>query len=209
MHLYIYSGVKKSLLPSWFLNFLHICRTWIIQIIKQILMLHKDNPSKYKMQFWNNDFIIIYRFGQLFSLNKWNHHLKTEFCIYLHYLCVILKSVWWSESYKCDKYAKKKKKQEGGKNLFTALYIHTHTHTHIYIVTKVFYFKLMLFFWTLFITESWKKITWKISKFLHNSIINFNIDFKIKCLLSSKSTYSKNFWRIMWHCRLELWLLKL
>ncbi len=66
------------------------------------------------------------RFGQLFSLNKFNHHLKTAFCIYLHYLCVILKFVW-SESFKCDKYAKKtnkKTKQEGGKNLFTALYTH-------------------------------------------------------------------------------------
>ncbi len=29
----------------------------MIQIIKQILILHKDNPSKYKMQFLNNDFI--------------------------------------------------------------------------------------------------------------------------------------------------------
>ncbi len=29
-------------------------------------------------------------FGQLFSLNKWNHHLKTAFCIYSGYLCVIL-----------------------------------------------------------------------------------------------------------------------
>ncbi len=60
------------------------------------------------------------RFGQLFSLIKLNHHLKTAFCIYFHY-------VWWSESFKCDKYAKKKKKkktQGGGKNLFTALYIH-------------------------------------------------------------------------------------
>ncbi len=26
----------------------------MIQIIKLILILHKDNPSKYKMQFWNN-----------------------------------------------------------------------------------------------------------------------------------------------------------
>ncbi len=59
-----------------------------------------------------------------FSLNKWNHHLKTAFCIYLHYLCVILQFVWWPASFKCDKYAKNKK-QEGGKNLFTALYIYT------------------------------------------------------------------------------------
>ncbi len=25
----------------------------MIQIIKQILILHKDNPNKYKKQFWN------------------------------------------------------------------------------------------------------------------------------------------------------------
>ncbi len=29
----------------------------MIQIIKYILILHKDNPSKYKMLFWNNDLI--------------------------------------------------------------------------------------------------------------------------------------------------------
>ncbi len=48
-------------------------------------------------------------FGQLFYLNKWNHYFKTAFCIYSGYLCVILKLVWWSESFKCDKYAKNKK----------------------------------------------------------------------------------------------------
>ncbi len=26
-----------------------------VQIIKQIVILYKDNPSKYKMQFWDND----------------------------------------------------------------------------------------------------------------------------------------------------------
>ncbi len=40
-----------------YLNFLHICHTWMIQIIKQIIILHKDNPSKYKMWFSNNYFI--------------------------------------------------------------------------------------------------------------------------------------------------------
>ncbi len=60
------------------------------------------------------------RFGQLFSLNKLNHHLKTAFCIYLHCLCVILKLVWWSETFKCDKYEEKKWKKSN--NLFTALY---------------------------------------------------------------------------------------
>ncbi len=58
---YISTVVWKSFCPLpviFFLNiFLHICPTWMIQIIKQILILHKDNPSKYKMQFWNNDFI--------------------------------------------------------------------------------------------------------------------------------------------------------
>ncbi len=54
------------------------------------------------------------RFGQLFSLNKCNH-LKTAFCIYLHYLCVILKLVWWSESFNSDKYAKNKKTGRGQK----------------------------------------------------------------------------------------------
>ncbi len=43
--------------PFLFFYFLHICNTWMIQIIKQILILNKDNPSKYKIQFWNNDFI--------------------------------------------------------------------------------------------------------------------------------------------------------
>ncbi len=33
------------------------------------------------------------RFWQLFSLNKLNHTLKTAFCIYSHYICVILKCV--------------------------------------------------------------------------------------------------------------------
>ncbi len=37
--------------------------------------------------------VVPVRFGQLFSLNKWNHYFKTAFCIYLHYLCVILKFV--------------------------------------------------------------------------------------------------------------------
>ncbi len=60
------------------------------------------------------------RFGQLFSLNKWNHNLKTAFCIYLHYLCVILQFVWWSESFKCDKYTKKKHKSGRGQKPFHA-----------------------------------------------------------------------------------------
>ncbi len=51
-----YSGMKVFAPLPVFFRFLHICHTWMIQI-KLILILHKDNPSKYKMQFWNNDFI--------------------------------------------------------------------------------------------------------------------------------------------------------
>ncbi len=40
------------------------------------------------------------RFGQLFSLKIWNHYFKTAFWIDPGYLCVILKCVWWSESFK-------------------------------------------------------------------------------------------------------------
>ncbi len=48
---------EKVFAPFLFLFLLHICHTWMIQIIKQMLILQKDNQSKYKMQFWNYDFI--------------------------------------------------------------------------------------------------------------------------------------------------------
>ena len=44
--------------------------------------------------------------GWLFSFNKWHHHLKTVFFVCSGYLCLILKLVWWSETFKCDEYAK-------------------------------------------------------------------------------------------------------
>ncbi len=46
------------------------------------------------------------KFGQLFSLNKWNNFINA-FCIYSGFLFVILKLVWSPESFKCDKYANK------------------------------------------------------------------------------------------------------
>ncbi len=70
------------------------------------------------------------RFGQLFSLNKWNHYFKTAFCIYSGYLCVVLKFVWWSESFKCDICKKNKKTGRGQKPFHGTIYIYTHTHTH-------------------------------------------------------------------------------
>ncbi len=50
IHVYIYthSGVKI------FFIFIFCLHVTMIQIIKYILILHKDNQSKYKMQFWNN-----------------------------------------------------------------------------------------------------------------------------------------------------------
>ncbi len=48
---------EKVFAPFLFFNFfLHICHTEKIQI-KQMLILHKDNASKYKMQFLNDDLI--------------------------------------------------------------------------------------------------------------------------------------------------------
>jgi len=37
----------------------------------------------------------------------------------------------------------------------------------------------------------------------HLIIPVFNFDSKNKCYLSSKSAYFNDFWRIMWHWRLE------
>lgn len=42
----------------------------------------------------------------VFSIHNWNHHLKTAFRFNYGYLCVILTSVWWLESFKCHKYAR-------------------------------------------------------------------------------------------------------
>ncbi len=53
-HTHIYSAVNRFLAPSCFF-FVHICHNF--QIIKLILILHKDNASKYKMQFLNDYFI--------------------------------------------------------------------------------------------------------------------------------------------------------
>ncbi len=50
--LYMYIKVFAPFL-FFYLFFCHICHTKKIQIIKQILILHKDNASKYKMQFLN------------------------------------------------------------------------------------------------------------------------------------------------------------
>ncbi len=45
----------------------------MIQIIKLISILHKDNPSKYKIQFWNNDLIY---YGKKLSKPNWPYVKK-------------------------------------------------------------------------------------------------------------------------------------
>lgn len=52
-----YSALKMCLIPSLFLLFLFICQTEKFQVSKQILIVNRDNASKHKMQFLNNDFI--------------------------------------------------------------------------------------------------------------------------------------------------------
>lgn len=47
----MYSAVKKYLLPSLFLSFLHMCHNCIYHTIKLILTFDKINPSKHKTVF--------------------------------------------------------------------------------------------------------------------------------------------------------------
>ncbi len=94
-------------------------------------------------QGWHNQLLDFHvgpgRFGQLFSFNKWNYYFKSAFCIYSGYLCVILKFVWWSETFKCDKYAKNKKTGRGQKPFHGTVCIYIiHTHTHIYIYIYIY-----------------------------------------------------------------------
>lgn len=39
-------------------TYLHICHTQMIEIIKQILMLHKVKTGQYKMQTFQNEIVI-------------------------------------------------------------------------------------------------------------------------------------------------------
>ncbi len=70
-----------------------------------------------------------------FSLNKWNQYFKSAFCIYLGYLGIILKLVWWSESFNCDKYAKNKKKEK--KISHHCIYIYIYIYIYVYVCVCV------------------------------------------------------------------------
>lgn len=50
----VYIAMKKYFRPSRFLSFLCIWHTYVFQIIKLILILDKDNASKYRMSFSND-----------------------------------------------------------------------------------------------------------------------------------------------------------
>ncbi len=80
-------------------------------------------------------------YGFCFPFIKKTLHLKTACCVYLCYLWLIFKFVWWSETLKCGKHAKKIKNQEGGQHFFTPLYIYIYIYIYIiYIVDKYLIF---------------------------------------------------------------------
>ncbi len=60
----------------------------------------------------------------LFFLHNKKHHSKTACCAYLCYLWLIFKFVWWSETWKCGKHAKKKKSGRGPTLFHTTVYKH-------------------------------------------------------------------------------------
>ncbi len=54
----------------------------------------------------------------------------------------------------------------------------------------------------LFVKESWKKMYHGFHKTLGSKTV-FNIDNNKECFFSIKSAYYNDFWRIMWHWRLQ------
>ncbi len=73
------------------------------------------------------------------------HYFKTTFCIYSGYLCVILKLVW-SESFKCDKYAKNKKTGRGQKLFHTVVYWQ-HFQIWNYNFQQISYIYIYIYIW--------------------------------------------------------------
>ncbi len=63
-----------ALFPVHVFVFLHICHIWMIQIIKHILILHKDNSGKYKCSF---EIMISFIKGKKLSTPAW-HYVKNE-----------------------------------------------------------------------------------------------------------------------------------
>ncbi len=103
-----------------------IANSWL-----QLLLQTVAQPQN---RFWGQFIfhVILSRFEQLFSLNKLNDYFKTEFCIYLGYLCVILKFVLKHSS--VTNVQKKKKKTGMGAKTFshhcTTHWCHTKMYSH-------------------------------------------------------------------------------
>ncbi len=73
----------------------------------------------------------------------------------------------------------------------------------IYNAKNAFYFKEMLFFWTFYSSNNPEnKNLWQFPEKRKSSTTVFNIDNNQKCLLSSKSVYYYDFWRL---CDTEDW----
>ncbi len=77
-------------------------------------------------------------FGFCFPFIIKKLHSKTACCVYLCYLWLIFKFVWWSETLKCDKHAKKKKIRKGA-NTFSHHCIYKFKRKHLFISVCVSY----------------------------------------------------------------------
>ena len=87
------SGVR------YFVRQVHLVISWLRTTVKLFFL---------SFVFWQTLFPHRAMWVWIFPLNNKNLHLKIVFCVYLCYVCVIFKYVWWSETFKCDKHAKKK-----------------------------------------------------------------------------------------------------
>ncbi len=89
------------------------------------------------------------RFGQLFSLNKWNHYFKTAFYIYSGCLCVMLKLFDDLNLLSVKNMQKKKQNRKGTKTFsrhcIIYIYIYIYTHTHYLTMWMIYWLNKMIF----------------------------------------------------------------
>lgn len=73
----IYTVLLKAICPLAHLYLFGICHTYIFQIIEQMLILDKDQQSKYKKHFLKDDFI--YLRGKMFFKSHCNQNRTLNF----------------------------------------------------------------------------------------------------------------------------------
>lgn len=73
----IYTVLLKAICPLAHLYLFGICHTYIFQIIEQMLILDKDQQSKYKKHFLKDDFI--YLRGKMFFESHCNQNPTLKF----------------------------------------------------------------------------------------------------------------------------------